>query len=239
MMTKLDESKFKPLFGTWWEKIKPFFLSGGFDPIYEYLKKEAKRGKVIVPSSANTFRCFIETPIDDVMVVMCGISPYHTLRGTKIIADGLLMGCSLTGYMQPSLKIFYETIENEMYRGEYFVKNPDVRYLCKQGVLMFNASLTTEARKAGRHLSIWEPFIKYLFEDVLSVMGVPVIFLGKDAAELKKYLFWTHIFEISHPASAAYTNSDWATEGTFKLVNKFLEERHNTEIKWLDMPSPF
>jgi len=235
MDSKLNKEAFSPLFGTWWPKIERFFDGGGFDPIYEFLKKEGARGKTLVPSSSNTFRCFIETPIDETLVVMCGISPYHTLRGTTIIADGLLMGCSLTGYMQPSLKIFYETLEREMYRGEYFVKNPDVRYLCKQGVLMFNASLTTEARKAGRHLEIWKPFIKYLFEEVISVMGVPVIFLGKDAAELKKYLFFSHIFEISHPASAAYTNSDWNAEGTFKVVNKLLKERHNTEIKWLDM----
>ncbi len=42
-------------------------------------------------------------------------------------------------------------IEKELYDGldlEH-VKNPDVSYLAKQGVLMYNAALTTEMNKAG------------------------------------------------------------------------------------------
>ncbi len=49
--TRLDLSKFEPLFGTWWNKIKPFALRGGFDPIYAYLKSESARGKKIAPIS--------------------------------------------------------------------------------------------------------------------------------------------------------------------------------------------
>ena len=47
MPTKLNWEKFKPYFGTWASKIKPFFDSGGFDPIYERLKEDSRRGIAI------------------------------------------------------------------------------------------------------------------------------------------------------------------------------------------------
>jgi uracil DNA glycosylase len=108
-----------------------------------------------------------------------------------------------------------------------------------QGVLMYNAALTTEANKAGSHIDIWEPFTKYVFEEVVSSSGVPVIFLGKDACRYKKYtnpFAWT--FEMSHPASASYKNTDWDTEGTFRKVNKVLKDNNNFEISWLN-DTPF
>lgn len=236
-MTNLSEEKFVPLFGDWWEKIRPFFIKGGFDPIYKYLKNESQRGKVILPSSKDTFRCFIETPLDSLQVAMFGLSPYHNMAGKKIIADGLLMGCSNTGKLQPSLEKFYNGIQNDMYGGEAFVETPDVSYLANQGVLMCNAALTTGFRKAGNHIGLWEPFMKYLFEEIINIEGVPVVFLGREAAKLEKYiipLYGTHVFKLSHPASAAYNDEAWNPKGAFKNVNKILKERHGTEIEWLD-----
>lgn len=240
--TNLEWDKFKPLFGTWAKKFKPFFDAGGFDPVYAYLKKESRRGKVIAPSSDFVFRCFTETPIDELMVVMCGLSPYHSIRGRNLVADGLLMGCSKTGQLQPSLIKFYEAIGREMYHGEYFTRNPDVSYLAHQGVLMLNAALTTEIRKPGNHADKWEPFMKYLFEEVLNITGAPVIFLGREAAKLERFilpLYGTYVFKVSHPASAEYNRSDWETKDVFKSVNKILKKRHGKEIVWLDMPAPF
>ena len=71
--TKLNEGAFKPLFGDWWEKIRPFWLNGGFDPIYEQLKKDSQRGRKIAPLSGNVYRCFIETPLKNLKLVMMGM----------------------------------------------------------------------------------------------------------------------------------------------------------------------
>lgn len=237
--TMLDWTKFEPLFGTWAYKLKPFFDSGGFDPIYKLLKKDIRRGKKIVPSSSDTFRCFLETSFDDLKVVMMGMCPYHTMKNGQPVADGLLMGCSNTDYLQPSLDLFYKGVETELYEGLnlQYVKTPNVDYLAHQGVLMINAALTTEVNKPGSHLALWEPFIKYLFEEVLDASGVPVIFLGKEAAKMERYVApFTWVFKASHPASAAYTHTDWETEDVFKGVNKVLKDRNNFEINWLYVP---
>jgi uracil DNA glycosylase len=168
---------------------------------------------------------------------MVGMCPYHTFSNGEPVADGLLMGCSVTGRLQPSLEKFYDGVEKELYDGLSLkhVKNPDVQYLANQGVLMYNAALTTEMNKAGSHIALWEPFTKYVLEEIVTPTGVPVIFLGKDASKYEKYtnpFSWN--FVLTHPASAAYKQSDWNTEGVFTKVNKVLKDNNNFHIEWLD-----
>jgi uracil-DNA glycosylase len=229
--------KFKELFHESWHiKMQPFIESKECDDIYEFLKKESKRGKKIAPLSPNVYRCFRETSLDDLKVVMMGMCPYHTFYEGVPVADGLLMGCSVTGRLQPSLEKFYEGVEDDVYNGLnlHHTKSSDVSYLANQGVLMVNAALTTEMNKAGSHIKLWEPFTKYLLEEVLAPTGVPYIFLGKDASVYEKYLppfSWS--FTLSHPASASYKQTDWDTEGVFTKVNKILKDNNNFSIDWL------
>jgi len=225
---------------SWHAKMQPFIESEACDDIYKYLKSESKRGKKIAPLSYNVYRCFKETSLDDVKVVMIGMCPYHTFKDGNPVADGLLMGCSNTGKLQPSLEKFYEGVEKELFDGLNlkYQKLADVSYLAKQGVLMFNAALTTEMNKAGSHIDIWEPFTKYVLEEIITPLGVPTMFLGKDASRYEKYTSpFTWNFVLTHPASAAYKQSEWDTEGKFGMVNKVLKDNNNFEIMWLyDVP---
>ena len=222
---------------SWHEKLKPFIESEDCDKIYERLKFDSKRGKTIAPLSPNVWRCFKETPLDELKVVLMGLCPYHTLYNGSPIADGLLMGCSITDRLQPTLDQFYYGLETELFGGlslEWW-RNPNVEYLAHQGVLMLNAALTTEINKAGSHLDVWEPFIKYLYENVINETNVPTVYFGKEAAKYKKYCApFTWQFIVSHPASASYRGLDWDTEGTFGKVNKIIWENHNDSIMWLD-----
>jgi uracil-DNA glycosylase len=221
---------------SWHAKVKPFIESEECDKIYEFLKKEAKRGKKIAPLSSNVFRAFKETSLDDLKVVLMGMCPYHTIKNNEYVADGLLMGCSVTEQLQPSLDQFYSALEKDVYDGLNlkYKKIPDVAYLAHQGVLMLNAALTTEINKAGSHIALWEPFTKYVFENVIDTAGVPIVFLGKDAAKYERYVPpFTWSFTLSHPASASYKNTDWDSEGVFKKVNDIIKHNNSQHIKWL------
>ena len=152
------------------------------------------------------------------------------------------MGCSVTEKLQPSLQQFYNALEQDLYNGLNLRinKHPDVSYLAQQGVLMLNAALTTEMNKAGSHLTIWEPFIRYVFENAIAPSGVPVVFLGKEASKFKRYMApFTWAFELTHPASAAYKNTDWDSEGVFTKVNRILIDNKKCPINWLDEDAPF
>ena len=235
--------KFKDYFHeSWHESVRPFIESEQCDEIYTYLKAESRRGKKIAPLSSDTYRCFKETPLDKMKVVLLGMCPYHTQLNGLPVADGLLMGCSVTDKLQPSLEQFYGAVEKDCYNGLNlkYKKNPNVLYLAEQGVLMLNAALTTEINKAGSHLKIWEPFIKHVFEGPIAKSRVPVVFLGKEASKFKRFmgpLTWS--FELSHPASASYKNSEWDSEGVFTKVNRILEDEKKTPIYWLDEDLPF
>ena len=234
----MDFEKFKNCFHeSWHSKMKPFIESNECDNIYKYLKSESQRGKKIAPLSQHVYRCFFETPLNDVKVVILGMCPYHTFKNDEPVADGLLMGCSVTKHNQPTLDQFYNAIERELYNGLCIdaAKPADVRHLTAQGVLMMNAALTTEKDKAGSHLSIWEPFTAYVFKEIISTLGVPVIYLGKEAAKFEKYaapLTWH--FPVSHPASAAYRKEDWSSEGAFKADKNIIKQSNDYEIDWLD-----
>ena len=227
---------------SWHTKMKPFIESEECDKIYAFLKTESKRGKRVAPLSMHVWRCFKETSLDDLKVVVMGMCPYHTFKNDAPVADGLLMGCSITEQVQPSLSQFYGAMEREFYDGLNLsiIQNPNVSFIAHQGVLMLNAALTTEMNKAGSHIEIWEPFIKYLFEEIINHLGVPIIFLGKDAARYKKYTgIFTHVFEVTHPASASYKGTEWDTEGVFVKVNRLLEENNGFSVQWVDIDAPF
>lgn len=235
--SKLNWSLFEPLFGTWASKIKPFFDSGGFDNIYMELKKLSQRGKKIFPESKNTFRAFIECPIDELKCVICGISPYHSIKNGIIIADGLALSCSNTKYLQPTLEQWYSACELELHKGLCVpcIKNTDLKFLANQGILLLNAGLTVEAMKPCSHNDLWEPFMQYLFEEVINQTGVPIIFLGKEAQKLQKYTApFSWIFNLSHPASASYNGGEWDSQGVFKAIDKILWDRNKDRISWFD-----
>lgn len=239
-MNKLNWEKFKPLFGTWADKIQPFFLKGGFDSIYTYLKEESKRGVQIAPNSNLVYRCFQETDINNTYVIIISMCPYHSLYQGSPVADGLAFSCSVTGKLQPSLISWYEGIENDLYNGLNlnYTKNPDLSYLAKNGVLLYNCALTTTIGKAGNHIPIWENFTKYLLEEVFAYTGIPIIFIGKDAQKYNKYvspLTHGHIFNIEHPSFAARNQSIWDTKGAFSTVNRIIRENNGNsfEIDWL------
>lgn len=234
----MDWELFKDHFhSSWHQKIRPFIESPECDKIYAFLKKESGRGRKVIPASPDVFRCFRETSFDNLKIIMMGLCPYHLMRNGQFVADGLLFGCSNTNYLQPSLEQFYEGAERELYDGLnlHYFKNPNVSYLAHQGVLMTNAALTTEASKAGSHLSVWEPFTRYFFEHVVSGTGVPVLFLGRDAAKYEHSVDpFTWVFTVSHPASASHNHTEWSSEGVFKKINKVLMDMNGETIQWLD-----
>lgn len=240
-MSELKWEIFADKLGSWAPKIKPFFDKGGFDTIYSKLKEDGRRGKQIYPLPQNTFRAFRETPIESLRVVMMGMSPYHMIKEGIVVADGLAMSCSSNGILQPSLKKFYEGLEQDFAEKGMdlnMIQTPDLSYLAKQGVLLLNAALTVEAGMARSHLELWHPFTKFLFEDVFAIEGCPIILLGKgDVWKFERYtapLQW--VFKIEHPAYAARQEEKWDTKKTFKQVDTILRCQNGIGIEWILKP---
>ena len=236
----MEWPKFAPLFHeSYHSKIRKWVESEDCDKLYAFLKSESMRGVKIAPLSNLTFRCFQETPLNEIRCILSGFSPYHTFINGSPVCDGLLMGCSITEKLQPSLRAFYQGVEKELYDGLNlsYNPNPDISYLAKQGVLMYNTSLTVPKDKAGAHLVWWEGFNKFFFEEVVGYSGIPIILMGKETWKVEKYITpFTHIFKISHPAYFARMDQPLDTEGVLTKVNKIIEGNNGKSftIKWLD-----
>jgi uracil-DNA glycosylase len=240
--TKLEWKKFEPLFGTWASRIKPFFDASGFDPIYEFLRGEAKRGKQIAPASINTYRVFKETDIRELKAVIVCQDPYAKFINNTPIASGVAMDCSITARVQPTLQQFYNGIEKELYDGlnlEY-INTYDLSYLSQQGVLLLNTALTVEKDKPGSHGKVWEDFTIFLLKNVIAPTGVPILFMGKEAGSFEPAVCLTNpTFTVKHPASASYSGKMWDTEGAFTFINKHIWDSNQETILWLNIDPPF
>lgn len=237
----MNWEKFKDKFHpSWHHKMKSFIESKECDEIFKFLKERAQQA-TIAPESVNTFRCFLETPYDKLNAVILGYCPYHSKIKGQIVADGLAMSCSLTKELQPSLEKFYDAVEKEVYGGLYLdgFREWDLDYLSKQGILLWNSSLTTEIGTAGAHQELWEPFTRHVIKEAIIDTNVPVIVLGKKAAEFM-YLFpkGYPVFELTHPAYASYREEPCDTKGVFLKVKEIIKQNNGIDIDWIN-PLPF
>lgn len=241
----MDYEKFEEALGSWGSKLKPFIESKECDAIYEFLKFEGRRGKRICPESINTYRAFKETPYDQLKVVWLLQDPYHQYRNGVYTADGIAMSCLNTGKLQPSLELFYGGMEEDLAGGLDLgmLRDPDLTYLCNQGIMMLNTALTVEEGKTGTHKDIWKPFTKYLLEEVLSKYNNGLIFVlaGKESQYFARCInpLQHYIIEVEHPAYASRQNRPWRTQGVFKKINKILKENNNYEPTWYFEEAPF
>ena len=234
----MDIQEVAPYLGTWADKLAPFVISPEFDEIFNFLKKEGLAHKKICPEAKNVFRAFKETPYNKLKAVFLLQDPYHQIRKINgkdvLVADGIPMSCSNTGILQPSLELFYDGMEENL--GKKVGRNADLTYLCNQGILLLNTSLTVELHKAGSHQGVWTKFMAYLIGDILNyyTSGLCVVAFGKHAQGTARNMmpFIHNYFDIEHPAAASYKNRKWIHENVFTQINVVLKQNMNEEIYW-------
>lgn len=230
---QLNWEDFENQFDKSWHKwVKPIITNHKFYQDFQLLKQLGQTGKVI-PSrqSGNLFRVFREVPYDKMKAVVVGLSPYNIIVNNREVADGIALSCSNTGKEQPSLTQWYNAMEKEFGKG--IIRNPDLLYLCNQGVLMYNFSLTCGWKDATGHIPVWEWFTAELFRTAISEAGVPVITLGKEAAKvIDNCAPWQKTIALKHPASASYSKTDWNSEGAFADVRNYLALK-GIQLDWV------
>lgn len=233
--TLLDFETFKPKFGYWADKFKPFIESKEMYDIMQIVKADAARFGV-VPKSSDTFRAFATTRPGDIKVIFILMDPYpRAYKDGTLQATGIAMDCSNSpnGKLQPSLEFFYDALEKEL--GKKVERSKSLLYLHEQGVMMYNSDLTCKFEKTESHSGLWRPFQKYFFEEVMyGTTGVIYVLCGEASQKLKKYIntLGNYIFELSHPSSAQYGSGVWDSKGIFTKINKILKENNDFEIMW-------
>jgi uracil-DNA glycosylase len=231
----MNYDKVKDEFGDWAVKLRPFIESSDFDDIYKFLKEEGRQGKIICPDYKDTFRAFRATPYSKLRCIFILQDPYPWVKNGKYIADGVAMSCRNTGVCQPSLDMFYDGIEDDL--GVDVPHQPDLDYLCEQGVLFLNTNLTVELNKPTSHNGVWNKFIDFVIQESINFYNSGLIYVafGKTAHVTAKaivpFLHWG--FEVEHPAAAARQERAWKHDNIFTKINKILKNNNNEQINWV------
>ena len=221
------------LLGTeWYSALNHFITKSEFTEIIEKLVYEVEEGKRFVPKVKNTLNAFKECDLKDLKVVIIGQDPYPWLYSNhpdNTVADGLAFSCGNSMKIQPSLEYMFNAMGKEPDD-----RNPDLKYLANQGVLLLNSALTVQVNKPGTHYTIWKPFINIVIDTINhNKSDIVYILLGKVAQQFEDMISDDNlILKASHPASAGYNRGVWNCEDVFNKTNDYLQKNNKTIIKW-------
>ena len=225
--------------GSWAEKFRPFIESQEFDKIFEHLISLKNRSKVICPISAQTFRAFAETPYENLKAIFVFSGPYAHRYKDNFVADGIALSCANSSKNTRALEKFYRGMEQDLSGGLNLdmLDAPDLGYLCRQGVLLLNAALTSELDKPGSHHELWRPFMDFFFTEIINAyqQTLPIVFFGRHAATYRRILmpFNAWIFETVDLMELE-AEDKWEPAELFRKVNRIIAEAHpdTAPITW-------
>ena len=188
--------------------------------------------KKVYPSPNNVFRCFKETPISLLKVVILGQDPYFNGRATGIAFanDENVLDIS------PSLLQIKNSVEYSVYNGLLIEFDTTLLSWSKQGVLLLNSALTVEEFKPKSHSFLWKNFIKYVIKTINdNFTGIHFAFWGADAKsfipEVNNKLHF--IYQHTHPSYAVRNNVDWNCTHFKDINNNIILQNGKEEIvRW-------
>lgn len=200
--------------------------------ISDIVQGRRDRGIRVVPDIVHVFRAFELTPLNEVRVIIIGMDPYPTIRGDgQSRARGLSFSIDRGDQVPVSLKNIYKALQHN-YPDYRMPTHGDLSYWAKQGVLMLNASLTTDVGVPGAHGQIWFPFLRRIFDAIkLANPNFIVLLWGKDAQKLASFIGAKDTHTLLGPHPAARDNS-FRECPHFRNTNFLLEADGFEPIDW-------
>lgn len=170
-----------------------------------------------------------------------GLLP-NSLKVVIMLQDPYQQGCAcgvamstLDGSVPVSLRNVNKVLRQ--YKSDIpKFSNGDIRGWCTQGVLLWNAALTTRLGKSKMHTQEWnifsQRFVKYLSSNFRFLVFV---LLGADAKAYTNYIDQSNhcILTTSHPVARDISNT-FLTSDIFTKINEALISMNVEPIRWED-----
>lgn len=212
----------------WDEILSDLFSTEKYGEIREFLKKEYTEN-TIYPDMYNIFRCFKETPYNNVKAVILGQDPYHE-EGQ---AQGLSFSVPNGVKFPPSLVNIFKELKSDL--GYDAPKSGDLLKWAKEGVLLLNTTLTVRKGLANSHKDCgWQWFTDEVIKK-LNEREAPIVFIlwGANARSKKKFINTKKHFivESAHPSPLSCYNGFWDSK-PFSKTNEFLKRVNISQINW-------
>jgi uracil-DNA glycosylase len=214
----------------------PFFADGTAERVAQEVDACIAAGKQVLPAPENVFNALVLTPLDAVKVVILGQDPYPTPGD----AHGLAFSYVGQRRLPASLKTILAEMADDL--GCSPCETGDLSRWARQGVLLLNTALTTEAGCAGAHLKLgWSALADQAVAAVSARRPAAVFMLwGAPARQRAALIDGTKhlVIESGHP-SPLNTRRDFSGTRPFSRANAWLVERGLEPVEWrLDHPLP-
>jgi uracil-DNA glycosylase len=225
----MNKQALKQLVGDEWFEIINNTLTPAIQFEIDGIRELYNRGLPIYPEPNNVWKAFELCPLDKLKVIWIAQDPYPNPPGQ---ATGLAFDCGVN--ISPSMKHIQEAYQDCF--PTHFntdIMDGKLSYLCNEGVLLLNTSLTVEAGKPNSHKHYWDKFMMYLLKNISEYDdSVIVICMGKQAQDYMYATKFTNLINIEHPAYAARQGRKWKHDNFFLKVNEMLKQQNKQEIKW-------
>ncbi|MBB6480352.1 uracil-DNA glycosylase [Spirochaeta isovalerica] len=194
-----------------------------------FLLEEKKQGKTIFPPGQQIFSAMDRTPFDKVKVVILGQDPYHGPGQ----AHGLCFSVQPGVAPPPSLVNIYKEMESDL--GLKPPAHGCLNSWADQGILLLNAVLTVEARKAGSHQGRgWEQLTDRVIRE-LEERRKNLVFILWGSYARKKGSFIRKdrhfVIESPHPSPLSSYRGFFGSR-PFSRTNEYLEKTGQKPVQW-------
>lgn len=222
--------KFIEPLNTWKDILSKYLKSDKMKNTYNYVVNEYKTHTCYPPIN-DVFNAFAFTSWEEIRVVIIGQDPYFNVGE----AMGLCFSVNKGIKIPKSLQNIYKALNKEGFKTPK--THGDLSSWAKQGVLMLNATMTVEAKKANSHQknSGWESFTDNVLQTIdQNKEGVVFLLWGNFAIKKKKLLTSnkSYVIENIHPSPLAASKGDFSAKKQFTMVNEYLVKQGKKPIDW-------
>jgi len=190
---------------------------------------QAYNTETVYPPLENVFAAFDTVPLDKVQVVLLGQDPYHGPGQ----AHGLSFSVPHGIKAPPSLRNMLKELADDI--GCTPPTHGNLTSWAEQGVLLLNATLTVQHKKAGSHQKKgWEIFTDSVIEHLNRYHKRLVFILWGNYAKKKSKLITNtnHIvIQGVHPSPLSAHNGFFGSK-PFSSINKAIESIEGSPIDW-------
>ncbi|MEQ8904052.1 uracil-DNA glycosylase [Ekhidna sp.] len=213
---------------SWKSHLEPEFEKDYFKSLVSFLRDEYAT-KTIYPPGSKIFNAFDHCPFQKLKVVIVGQDPYHGPGQ----ANGLCFSVADGVRQPPSLQNIFKEVQKDL--GQPVPQSGNLERWADQGVLLLNATLTVEARKAGSHQNRgWEQFTDTVLQ-LVSDKKENIVFILWGAYAQKKGAFLDQqkhlILKSPHPSPFS-AHSGFFGSKPFSRANQYLSSKGLTPINW-------
>ncbi len=225
----MNEQQKIALHPSWLAHLVSEFQKPYMRALKQFLLTEKQHSKTIYPPGQDIFNALNATEFEKLSVVILGQDPYHGPNQAHGFSFSVRPGIALP----PSLKNIFKEMNDDL--GTSNGKHGCLIPWASQGVLLLNAVLTVEARKAASHQGKgWETFTDAIVQVINDQCEHMVFMLWGSYAQRKGAMIDTEkhlVLKAPHPSPLS-AHRGFLGCRHFSIANHYLESKGKARIDW-------